>query len=278
MMNENQQAGKGIIFEEILATIYGPSGIVPPTMDQIIGRFNDTIRGCAFAFLDEVLFSGDRRAADALKKLITTSTHGIETKGLPIINCPVAVNLWLASNHTNAAHIEEGDARYWVLKVSEHRRGDHAYFAALMKEIKTGGREAFAHHLLSLDVSDFVPWRDIKKDNQAKRDMIVESVNPYDARKWLEDCCVTESLLGRKAADGGWVPWVAGDEYVFAALSSAYVEWQKTVRSRAAPLPTHAASLGKVLTNAGFGTRRTGANNMRVLPPAETALSSMWND
>jgi hypothetical protein len=42
--------------------------------------------------------------------------------------------------------------------------------------------------LLTRDVSSFVPWRDCPKNNSAKKDMIRHSVNPYDARKWIEDC------------------------------------------------------------------------------------------
>ena len=53
-----------------MAKIFGPSGFVPSTMDQVLGRFNDAIRGRSFIFLDEVLFSGDRRAADAIKSLL----------------------------------------------------------------------------------------------------------------------------------------------------------------------------------------------------------------
>jgi hypothetical protein len=66
LITENQQAGKGIILQELMAKIYGPTGFVPQATDQILGRFNDAIRGRAFFFLDEVLFSGDRRAADAI--------------------------------------------------------------------------------------------------------------------------------------------------------------------------------------------------------------------
>jgi hypothetical protein len=275
LMNEKQQAGKGVILEEVMAKIYGPSGMTPSAMDQIVGRFNDTIRGCAFAFLDEVLFAGDRKAADTLKGLITTTGRGIETKGLPIVQCPVAINLWFASNHKNAAHLEEHDARYLVLSVSEHRRGDAAYFAALMKEINGGGREAFAHHLLNLDVSDFVPWRDIKKDNEAKRDMIRESVNPYDARKWLEDCCDVERVIGRPDTSGEWKPWNEGEEYAFAALCAAYVDWQRTVKSPVAPIPTKVGNLGEVLTQAGFGLRRTNRGAIPILPPLETCLEAL---
>jgi hypothetical protein len=280
LITENQQAGKGIILQELMGKIYGPTGFVPQATDQIIGRFNDAIRGRAFFFLDEVLFSGDRRAADAVKSLSTTTEIGIETKGIPIVKCPVAVNLWLASNHENAAHIEEGDARYWVLKVSEHRIEDHAYFADLMQEIETGGREAFAYYLLNRDVSNFVPWRDVPKDNAAKREMIKHSINAFDARKWLEQCCKTEQIVGYMNDDTKrWTSWCEGEKYSFATLSNAYIEWQKTVRSPTAPVPTKIGNLGEVLNKAGITMRRTGSagDRMRYLPNAQTCLENIWS-
>lgn len=151
--------------------IYGPSGFSPSTTEQILGRFNDAIRGRAFLFLDEVLFAGDLRAANAIKALSTTTLKGIEGKGLPIVECPVAVNLWLASNAEDPVHIEAGDARYWVLRVSQARIGDADYFAALVKEIESGGREAFAHFLFARDVSSFVPKRDVPRNNDERRAM-----------------------------------------------------------------------------------------------------------
>jgi hypothetical protein len=274
MKTTKQQAGKGLILGEVMAKIFGPSGFTPGTMDQVIGRFNDAIRGCAFVFLDEVLFAGDKRAADAIKSLSTRTEIGIEGKGLPIVKCPIAVNLWLASNHDNAAHIEEHDARYWVHDVSEHRVGDAAYFAALTAEIESGGREAFAHYLLHLDVSDFVPWRDIKKDTEAKRAMIRESINPFDARKWLEDCCHAERLIGRRF-EGDWTRWIEGAEYAFAILCDAYAEWQKTVKSPVAPKPTQLGALGEVLTKAGIPVRRTNGGNLRALPSPEVCLKKL---
>jgi Family of unknown function (DUF5906) len=276
LKSAKQQAGKGILLGELMLKIYGPSGFSASTTDQVLGRFNDAIRGRAFVFMDEVLFAGDRRSADALKSLSTSTAHGIETKGLPVIQCPVGVNLWLASNHENAAFIEEHDARYWALDISEHRVGDTAYFAELMREIDNGGREAFAHYLINLDVRDFVPSRDVPKDNAAKREMIKRSINPYDARKWLEECCHTERILGKRDAEGADWLWTEGDEHSFASLRNAYVAWQTTVRSRVAAEPTHPSSLGQVLSDAGFGSRRTNAGPMRHLPALKSCLDALY--
>ena len=274
LKSERHQVGKGVMLDA-LAKLYGHSGFTPASMEQVVGRFNDGLRGTSFVWLDEVLFSGDRRTADAIKRLATASEIGIEGKGLPVVQTPAAVNIWISSNHDNAAHIEEADARYWVHDVAEHRAGDAAYFATLVAEIKTGGVEAFAHHLLTRDVSNFVPSRDIKTDNAAKRAMIRESINPFDARKWLEECAEAELILGYSRGRG--LPdkaWVAGDEVPFAVLRANYVAWLDTVRTRVAPKPTPPNRLGGVLLRCGLKERRT-KERLRILPAPAELLSSL---
>jgi hypothetical protein len=166
-----------------------------------------------------------------------------------------------------------------VVEVSDRRVGDAAYFAALMQEIDNGGREAFAHHLLNLDVSDFVPWRDIKKDSVAKREMIRLSINPFDARKWIEDCCHAERMIGLKEPDSGeWQRWIEGDEHAFATLLAAYVEWQKTVKSPFAPKPTPSGNLGEALRKMGFDRKRTNQERRYILPKAAECAAIIWSN
>lgn len=132
---------------------------------------------------------------------------------------------------------------------------------------------------MNLDVMNFIPWRDIPKDNTAKRAMIRQSINPYDARKWIEDCCQAERLIGRKDSSGDWTPWREKDEYSFAELSAAYVSWQATVRSPVAPLPTPLGNLGEVLNHAGFGSARQPGTRgrKRYLPDPQVCLEALWN-
>jgi hypothetical protein len=266
MKSKEHQVGKGVLLT-LLAGIYGPAGFIPQSMGQVAGRFNDGIRGKAFLGLDEVVFGGDRRTADAIKSLATATTMGIEGKGLPVVQSPIAVNLWLASNHDGAAHVEEADARYLVLDVSPCRKADTAYFAALVDQIKDGGAEAFAHYLLTRDVSGFLPWRDLKKDNAAKREMIRESRNPFDARVWVKESAELGEILGSGHE------WIDGEEWTFARLYRAYVDWQKTVHTRAAPQPTPVNRFGEALTKAGLGLKRTKTANVRVLPAREALLA-----
>jgi Family of unknown function (DUF5906) len=282
MRTKLHQAGKGLLLNETLLKIYGEAGFVPNSTDQVLGRFNDTIVGRAYIFLDEAMFFGDRRAADAIKSLATTTLYGIETKGLPVIQCPVGLNFWMATNHDVAAYIEEHDARYWVLTPSENRVGDTAYFNKVLEELENGGREAFAYYLLNMDVSNFVPLRDVPKNNNAKREMIKHTINPYDARKWLEECCVTGQIIGHSVLDtygrktGVWHAWAEGLEFAFSTLSNAYTEWKASVKSPVRPEPTPIGSLGEVLTRAGFGEKRTNTERLRVLPNADECLANLY--
>jgi hypothetical protein len=285
MRTERHQAGKGLLLNEALLKIYGEAGFIPSSTEQVLGRFNDTIVGRAYVFLDEAMFFGDRRAADNIKSLSTTDRYGIETKGLPVIQCPVGLNFWMATNHPVAAFIEEKDVRYWVLNVSEHRVGDTGYFNDILAELENGGREALAHYLLNRDVSNFAPLRDVPKNNDAKLEMIKRTINPYDARKWIEECCVTGQVIGYRkitgdkdyrAMDNVWWPWVRGEEIAFSSLSNAYTEWQKTVKSPVRPDPTPIGALGEVMTQAGFVATRTNTERRRKLPDPHKCLVELF--
>ena len=119
-----------MLLEKILRPMYGLHGVFTADSDKIFGRFNDLIRGKAYTAFDEACFAGKRDTADKIKSISATKSTPIEGKNLPVIECPVALNIFMATNHGHAAHIEWGDMRYWILKVSEHRRGDRRYWEA----------------------------------------------------------------------------------------------------------------------------------------------------
>ena len=271
LQSVEQQIGKGCYCNDILAPIFGNSGFTTSDIGQIIGRFNDTIRGKAFIFLDECLFAGDRKAADAIKSLATATRIGVESKGVPTVQFPCATNLFLSTNHADAAHIEEADARYWILEVSPHRKGDTHYFEDLYEEINGGGLSAFLYYLLNRDVRGFVPQRDVPIDNEAKNKMIRNSINPFDARKWLEECCLARMILGcspreeYKQAGYKWELWKEGEEYENGIFFTAYAEWQKNIKSPVGPKPTAANNFGALLNTAGLELR-IQVERRRTLP------------
>lgn len=282
LKSKAQQIGKGFLLQDIILKIYGPSGFMTGDVGQIITRFNDTLRGKAYVFLDEALLSGDRKSADALKYLSTTTEIPIETKGVPTVTFPVALNFFLSSNNEDATYVEEADARHWILEVSPHKFGNTEYFDALDKEINGGGLETFMYYLINLDVSNFVPSRDVPKDNEFKDAMIRASISPLDARKWLEDCCYSEMIIGLKPTANNsehklqWQAWETGDEYTNGQLFGAYTEWQKGVKSQQGSKSTASNNFGKLLTAVGFSCR-TDREKRRNLPNVEICLDLIKN-
>lgn len=49
--------------------------------------------------------------------------------------------------------------RFLVLVVSEDRKEDHEYFAAIWKQMETGGYEAMLYELVNLDITTSTPGR-----------------------------------------------------------------------------------------------------------------------
>jgi hypothetical protein len=279
--SKHQQVGKGL-YLDFMVRLYGSSAIKPAAMEQITGRFNDIMRGASFVFLDEVVYGGDHKAAAALKTLSTTADIGIEGKGIPVVKSKIGVNFFLASNDKKAAHIEEADERYWVFDIKTPPR-EPAYYAALAVQMENGGMEAWAHYLLNLDVSKFTPWRDINKNNEAKKAMIVESTNPYDMVKWLEDCCTFGKIYGMKAGkneDGEydpndpWEDWTAGQVILNSTLKHAYMTWQKDIRSRAAPEQPGPKEFGSTLIKYGLAKKllKSKTVSANLLPSCEEVL------
>jgi hypothetical protein len=271
----HQTGGKGIIFERLMMKIHGPSGFTVSQADQVLGRFNDALLGRTYLLFDEVMFAGNIQAANALKRLATASSNGIEGKYKPSVTLPIAVNAVLLSNQLNAAYIEEHDARYWALNVSDRRAGDDRYFEALVHEVDHGGAPAFAHYLLNRDVSAFLPFRDVPKANATKLEVIRQNWNAHDPRRWLEDCCELGSLIGMRDGDGTDRPWEAGEEHNTARLNRAYVEWQKGKRPRGVE-DTSARALGVMLTKCGFDApRHSNGQSFRKLPKAAECLAAL---
>jgi Family of unknown function (DUF5906) len=208
VVTPEHQTGKGIYFEQVMGKIWGRAFANETNTEALSGRFNDVLRGKSYLLLDETAFQGDNRVADALKRASTAKRMNLEPKGGAKFECPVGLNVTLLSNHEHAAHVEEGDARYWIMKPSQHRKGDHDYFAALGCQVENGGPAALLDFLLKRDVSAFNPQRDVPMDNDAKRDMAAMSAKRGTPRAWLIDVVMRGSFsaaagVGMAANDAG---------------------------------------------------------------------------
>lgn len=147
--------GKGV-FANQLETIFGAHGLVVTQMAQAAGRFNGHLRYCCLLFADEAVVPGTDDFGN-LKAMITEPSRPYEAKGVDIVSGENHLKVVLATNEKWAVPAGPDERRFAVFDVSDHRKGDKAYFDALFAQMNNGGREAMLHDLLARDIRDFHP-------------------------------------------------------------------------------------------------------------------------
>lgn len=119
--SDNQQTGKGSYFDNFMGQkIYGRTAFVTNDINKITGQFNSHMKGRTYIVLDEAGFSGDKRSANIMKNLSTTTSMPFESKGLNIgLPSPVAFNIVALTNLDTGAHIEQGDSRFFFIDMAD---------------------------------------------------------------------------------------------------------------------------------------------------------------
>lgn len=272
MFSEKQQVGKGALLEHVLLPLFGSSGFMTSATEHFLGQFNDTLRGKAFLFLDEAVWAKDRKNADRIKSMSQATSMSIETKGVPTISMPSGLNIWMATNHAAVASVETHDARYWILKISDHRSGDRDYFTAYEHEVKNGGKEAFLGMMLNRDVSDFHPQHDLPRDSALLQEVKASSRGARDASRWLDECLETGQIVGVKSSpfsDSVWREWAVGASITGSELLEAYKSWGRNVPGVSYDGLTAMKDFWSLLSGTGFRNRRTMENRCWNLPSIE---------
>jgi hypothetical protein len=141
-----------------------------------------------------------------------------------------------------------------VLIVSEDRKGDHAYFAAIWKQMESGGYEAMLYDLLNLDITGFnvraVPVTD-GLQQQKKLSL------PTPEAWWLDVLhrgYVYRSRLGLEEYFGQW-----HDEVATEVLFESYTDYAQKQRDRH---PLSREHFGKKMVS--FGAKPTRPRDMVV--------------
>lgn len=156
VLRSKQGAGKGHVMEKI-AQIFGQYFKTAKTR-EFTGEFNAVLIDTLILFLDECVYSGDKKLAAYLKSLITEKKHQINMKGLPPVTVDNRINVFMATNEAWCAPVEEKDRRYFILELDEKYAGKTTKesFAYFQKIIDVPA-EAIYHYLMSIDLSDFTP-------------------------------------------------------------------------------------------------------------------------
>ncbi len=178
-----QGTGKGSLFR-LLKAIWRHTTLQVSDVAHVIGNFNAAIERNYVICMDEALFSGDKKALDRLKSMVTEPTVTIEQKYQPRRTINSYHRFFAASNHKHFAQVEADDRRFVFFQVSEARKGDHAYWDNVHKAIDDPAViAAMVHEMLSLDINNFNVRQ--RPKTEAHMDQRLKSLSGFD-RYWLE--------------------------------------------------------------------------------------------
>jgi hypothetical protein len=195
-----QGTGKGTL-GRILRLIWSATYLQVHNIDAVTGNFNASLERAYVVFMDEALFAGDRKASDALKSLVTEPIIHVNEKHQPARQTRSYHRFFAATNSGHLKNTERDDRRDFALGVSEARKGDHAYWQALNREIDSGGVAAMVHDLLAMDLTGFNVRQ--KPDTKELLAQKLQSLDPI--ARWWFDCLDGGALT----VEGHWADFVA---------------------------------------------------------------------
>ncbi len=215
VMRGKQGTGKGV-FARGFGELFGQHFLHLSRAKNLVGNFNAHLRDAVVVFADEAFLAGDKDTEGVLKALITEPDLQIEQKFKDLVKAKNRIHLIAASNNERVISAAPEERRFCVLDVGEKHMQDHAYFAAIKRQMDQGGSAAMLHELLAEDLRDFNIFR-IPKTG-ALRDQKLRSLS--DVQLWwfkkLQDGCLVGS---------GWSPEVPKDELVTDCMGATRMQW-----------------------------------------------------
>ncbi len=207
-----QGIGKGTL-GRILRKIWSATYLQVNRVAAITGEFNSALERAFIVVMDEALFAGDHRASDALKSLVTEEVIHINEKHQPARQIASYQRFFIFTNADHVKSTDRDDRRDLTLRVSESRKGDHAYWTALDKEIQGDGVGAMVHDLLAMDLSGF--------NVRAKpntQELVAQKLHSLTAiPRWWYDTLYRAEL----DAESGWPSFITTDNIIKGVLELA---------------------------------------------------------
>lgn len=180
-------------FAEALSELLGRHAMSVSHMRHLTGNFNRHLGDKLLVVAEESYWAGDKADEGPLKHMITSERMTIEAKGVDAVEMPSLCRIMMITNNEWAAPASIDERRYFVLDVSDCRRGDHAYFAALREEMAGDGLRALLALLLRFPL-DTVNLRKVP-ETDALRQQRALSLEPHD--QFIFDALCDGALLGQ---------------------------------------------------------------------------------
>lgn len=231
-------AGKDTV-AEYLARMIGHRHV--PTVanaEHIVGKFNHRMESALLFHVQEGSWAGDRKAEELLKYLVTSPYVEIERKGVDSINLPSVLRMFISANAEWVVPASRDERRWAVFDVSDARKGDDAYFAALRAEMDGDGPAALLDFLQTYDLTAF----NVRHAPETEGLLNQKLASLRGIHKWW-----FESLSsGEVGSNFLTKPWEDGWQFVDCdELRGGYISFMRNRRFDGDPLD--AATFGKQL-------------------------------
>lgn len=139
--------GKGV-WADTFGKLFGRHYTHLIDAERLTTRFNGLTADSVVVFADEVLWPGDRKAANILKGLVTERRITKEQKGVDSIEIDNLAHVIIASNEEWIVPAGPQSRRWLVLNCNKAMASNKPYFDKLWEEIENGGLAALMHLLL----------------------------------------------------------------------------------------------------------------------------------
>lgn len=136
---------------DVMRSLLGKHYTLVSDPRYITGHFNSHLMSCLLLHADEAFWAGDHVAASKLKDLVTGEWQYIEYKGRDPIKVRNYLRLFVTGNPDWLVPAAVDERRFAVIDVGDRHQQDHKYFAAIDREMASGGKEALLEYLLSFD-------------------------------------------------------------------------------------------------------------------------------
>ncbi len=160
-------SGKNSMIEPFLR-MFGPHAALFDNSEQFVGRFNAHHRSLCIAGLDEAVFIGDPRQADAIKARVTARTTTYEAKGVDPVQGVNRCAYVMLTNHLHAWQSTVDERRAVIVETTSTLCGDRTFWRRYHAWLDGDGPAHLLHCLQSLDLSAFEP-RDIPRGEALRR-------------------------------------------------------------------------------------------------------------
>lgn len=218
VLKGGEGTGKGTLARAIMH-IFGQHALAISNAKHLTGNFNAHLRDCVFLFADEAFFAGDKQHVGVLKAIVTEPVITIEAKYQNAMNLRSFLHLMMASNEEWVVPASLDSRRFAVFEATDAHANDHAYFAAIWRQMDAGGYEAMLHELLHRDLSNFnVRNFPVTGGLQTQRKLTL----PIPESWWLDVLQRGYVFRSRMGLDEHFCQWFAdvSTELLFASYSA----------------------------------------------------------